>query len=97
MFQFRTRDSTPAKKTANLSRLAEQICKGIQKFIVVSDGCTESHRGSTITMQENEGKACDDYTWRVGGDSTLNVDNLVLVSLERASYGSWVAVIHYRL
>ena len=34
--QFRTRDHTTAKTPVNLSRLALEVCRGVEKFVNVS-------------------------------------------------------------
>ncbi|KAF9786706.1 hypothetical protein BJ322DRAFT_1051483 [Thelephora terrestris] len=44
-------------------------------------------------IQEMEGGICGEDCWRVGRGTTLNVDTLALVSIERSSYGSWTACI----
>ena len=46
-------------------------------------------------MQEMEKKdrKCTEPYWRVGGNGCLNIDTLMLVSVERASHGSWKASI----
>ncbi|KAF9645446.1 hypothetical protein BDM02DRAFT_3131066 [Thelephora ganbajun] len=72
---FRTRDSTPARTPASLSRLATDVCKSIEKFV-----------------GEMEGQVCAEPAWMLGNNH-LNADNLALVSLQRASHGSWVASI----
>jgi len=75
--------------------------------VAVGDGCMQKRRevhqsewsiyavagyGSTASVQEMEGKVCIEPEWRVGRYH-LNVDTLVLVSLQRVSHGSWMATI----
>jgi hypothetical protein len=72
--------------------LANDICKSIAKFINVSDPLALSvvNYGSTAPTQEMEMKECDEPRpmWKVG-PGCLDVDHLVLVSLQRVSHGTW--------
>lgn len=43
--------------------------------------------------RERNNRGCTDPRWRVGRNYALNVDTLMLVSVQRASYGSWEASI----
>ena len=40
-------------------------------------------------MQDMKQVECTEPIWRVGGPKYFDVDNFVLVSLQRASYGTW--------
>ena len=74
----------------SLSRLATDICKSIEKFIDVSGRLTLCLVccASTAPTQEMKTKGCADPIWEVG-PGHLDVDHLVLVSLQRASHGTW--------
>ena len=48
-----------------------------------------AHDSSTTTVQAKSGDMCQDSKWKVG-PGHLDVKDLVLLSLERASYGTWV-------
>ena len=78
----------------SLSQLVNDICKSIERFINVSGRLTLSivHDGSTALMQVMEMRECTDPIWRVG-PGYLDVNHLVLVSLQRASDGAWVTSI----
>lgn len=98
--QFRTRDHTTAKTPVNLSRLALEVCRGVEKFVKVSGRAALLRIAalSTVAMQEMEerekkGRGCTDPRWKVGSGCCLNVDTLMLVSIRRATYGSWEASI----
>ena len=54
--QFRTRDQTTAKTPVNLSRLALEVCRGVEKFVDVSGRATLLRIAalSTVAIQEME-------------------------------------------
>lgn len=73
-----------------LSQLATGVCTKIKQFIDVSDllSYVVVHYGSIDPMQEKEGEQCGNPEWRVGRGH-LDEESLVLVSLQRASSGTW--------
>jgi len=72
--QIPTKDFKSPPRPINMTKLCKNVAKCVQRFISERQGCD---------MEDGA-----DPRWRVG-DSSIRLDDLVLVSLHHVSMGSW--------